>query len=300
MSEYSKREIEARGQNVEAAVVAGLAKLGLSRSDVIVEILDEGSRGLLGIGAREAVVRLTAMTPVRPPQPAAKPVTPPVARPVVQPVAKPAAVTKPLQAAEEEETDEGDVLTTPVVATPVATTPVATTPVAATPVATDRPAVIDADPEEATLVQNLLQTMLAKMHVPASVQLDVSEPDDLTGQCVNVFNIHGDDLNVLVGPRGETLGALQYITRLMASHQLQRRANFVLDVQGYRQRREAALTRLAERMAQKAKQQRRPISLEPMSPYERRIIHMTLRDHKEVYTQSVGEGDRRKVRILPK
>ncbi|MBE2199171.1 MAG: Jag N-terminal domain-containing protein [Anaerolinea sp.] len=285
MSEYSKREIEARGQNVEAAVVAGLAKLGLSRSDVIVEILDEGSRGLLGIGAREAVVRLTAMTPVRPPQPAAKPVTPPVARPVVQPVAKPAAVTKPPQAAEEEETDEGDVLTTPV---------------ATTPVATDRPAVIDADPEEATLVQNLLQTMLAKMHVPASVQLDVSEPDDLTGQCVNVFNIHGDDLNVLVGPRGETLGALQYITRLMASHQLQRRANFVLDVQGYRQRREAALTRLAERMAQKAKQQRRPISLEPMSPYERRIIHMTLRDHKEVYTQSVGEGDRRKVRILPK
>lgn len=286
MSEYSKREIEARGQNVEAAVVAGLAKLGLSRSDVIVEILDEGSRGLLGIGAREAVVRLTAMTPVRPPQP----VTPPVARPVVQPMAKPAAVTKPPQAAEEEETDEGDVLTTPV----------ATTPVATTPVVTDRPAVIDADPEEATLVQNLLQTLLAKMHVPASVQLDVSEPDDLTGQCVNVFNIHGDDLNVLVGPRGETLGALQYITRLMTSHQLQRRANFVLDVQGYRQRREAALTRLAERMAQKAKQQRRPISLEPMSPYERRIIHITLRDHKEVYTQSVGEGDRRKVRILPK
>lgn len=291
MSEYSKREIEARGQNVEAAVVAGLAKLGLSRSDVIVEILDEGSRGLLGIGAREAVVRLTAMTPVRPPQP----VTPPVARPVVQPMAKPAAVTKPPQAAEEEETDEGDVLTTAVAATPVATTPVATTPVV-----TDRPAVIDADPEEATLVQNLLQTLLAKMHVPASVQLDVSEPDDLTGQCVNVFNIHGDDLNVLVGPRGETLGALQYITRLMTSHQLQRRANFVLDVQGYRQRREAALTRLAERMAQKAKQQRRPISLEPMSPYERRIIHITLRDHKEVYTQSVGEGDRRKVRILPK
>lgn len=286
MSEYSKREIEARGQNVEAAVVAGLAKLGLSRSDVIVEILDEGSRGLLGIGAREAVVRLTAMTPVRPPQP----VTPPVARPVVQPMAKPAAVTKPPQAAEEEETDEGDVLTTAVAATPVATTPVVT----------DRPAVIDADPEEATLVQNLLQTLLAKMHVPASVQLDVSEPDDLTGQCVNVFNIHGDDLNVLVGPRGETLGALQYITRLMTSHQLQRRANFVLDVQGYRQRREAALTRLAERMAQKAKQQRRPISLEPMSPYERRIIHITLRDHKEVYTQSVGEGDRRKVRILPK
>lgn len=291
MSEYSKREIEARGQNVEAAVVAGLAKLGLSRSDVIVEILDEGSRGLLGIGAREAVVRLTAMTPVRPPQP----VTPPVARPVVQPMAKPAAVTKPPQAAEEEETDEGDVLTTAVAAMPVATTPVATTPVV-----TDRPAVIDADPEEATLVQNLLQTLLAKMHVPASVQLDVSEPDDLTGQCVNVFNIHGDDLNVLVGPRGETLGALQYITRLMTSHQLQRRANFVLDVQGYRQRREAALTRLAERMAQKAKQQRRPISLEPMSPYERRIIHITLRDHKEVYTQSVGEGDRRKVRILPK
>lgn len=271
MTEYSKREIEARGHNVEAAVESGLTRLGLSRSDVIVEILDEGSRGLLGIGARDAVVRLTAMTQVVPP-----PVSPqPMAKPMVT-----AAQPKVQEAIGEDVPAEVEEVETAVSASEVES--------------------VDPDPEEAEAVKDLLQTMLDKMQVKASVHVDVSEPDDLTGRRVNVMDIRGDDLTILIGPRGETLNSLQYIARLMAGHQLRRRANFVVDVQGYRQRREIALSRLAERMAKKVLHQRRPISLEPMPPYERRIIHMTLRDHREVYTESIGEGNRRKVRILPK
>jgi spoIIIJ-associated protein len=90
------------------------------------------------------------------------------------------------------------------------------------------------------------------------------------------------------------------LARLMVGNQLQKRASFVVDVEGYRKRRQQALARLAERMAKKVISRRRPVSLEPMPPHERRIIHMTLRDNDEVYTQSSGEGKRRKVRILPK
>ena len=73
----------------------------------------------------------------------------------------------------------------------------------------------------------------------------------------------------------------------------------MLDVGGYRSRRQKALTRLSQRMAKKALQRRRPVTLEPMPPFERRIIHMALRANEQVYTQSVGEGERRKVRIYP-
>jgi spoIIIJ-associated protein len=142
--------------------------------------------------------------------------------------------------------------------------------------------------------------LLEKMHVQASLTTTLSEPDDLTGRRINVIEIHGDDLSTLIGPRGETLNSLQYIARLMAGHKLQQRVGFVIDVEGYRQRREQALSRLAERMARKVAKRKRAMSLEPMPPHERRIIHMTLRDDTYVYTESTGEGNRRKVRIIPK
>lgn len=155
---------------------------------------------------------------------------------------------------------------------------------------------LDAEREAAV---DILETLLEKMHVSAAVEASLSEPDDITGQRVNVINISGEDLGLLIGPRGETLDAMQFLSRLMVAHRLHRRANFVVDVEGFRQRRVQALTRLAERMADKARQRQEPISLEPMSAYERRIIHMALRDAPDVYTESSGEGKQRKVRIYP-
>lgn len=273
----NQRQIESRGSDVETAIRNGLSRLGVNRSDVKIEILDEGSRGLLGIGSRDATVRLIyTITPVAPP-PAAKVVVPPPSSPpapqpekVVPKVVKeiPMSVAiKPVEEGEETET-----------------------------------AVLDEETllHEQTVAVQIVQGLLQKMQVGATVSAHLSPQDDMTGQRINILDIHGDDLGVLIGPRGETLSSLQYITRLMVAHQLKRRTDFIVDVESYRQRREQALSRLAEHMATKAAKQKRPISLEPMPPYERRIIHMTLRDSVTVYTESTGEGNRRKVRIIPK
>ena len=116
---------------------------------------------------------------------------------------------------------------------------------------------------------------------------------------VIVLQIQGDDLGNLIGRKGETLSSLQYITRLMVSHSLQRRVNFVVDAGNYKSKRAETLRRLAERMANKAVEKNRSIKLDPMPPHERRIIHVTLRKRDDVTTKSVGEGDFRRVTIIP-
>lgn len=262
----TKREIEVRGADVEKAIELGLQKLGVSRSDVIIDVIDEGSRGLLGIGSREAVVRLVSLS-AQEPAPKPKPVAQ-TAVPTPKQQAKPAPKKTETAVAAKSNGSEVEVQ--------------------------------EADPEEKEVAMTVMATLLEKMQVEAELTASISEPDDLTGRRVHVLDIEGDDLGVLIGPRGETLNAVQYLARLMVGNQMQKRASFVVDVEGYRKRRQQALARLAERMAKKVISRRRPVSLEPMPPHERRIIHMTLRDNDDVYTQSSGEGKRRKVRILPK
>ncbi len=275
-----KREIESRGQDVDAAIAAGLKQLGVKMSDVIVDVVDEGNRGLLGIGSRPAVVRLMVLSSQAPPPAKPAPREEPKQEPKQEPkraprqkrseaprTARPARSQKPARPA-----DSGDEWT-----------------------------------EEEHSTEQILETaveivqgLLEKMDVTATVSGRLSEVDDVTGRQIPILDINGDDLGALIGTRGETLNAIQHISRLMVGHKLKQRIAFVVDIEGYRTRREQALGRLAERMAQKVSSRNRAISLEPMPPHERRIIHMTLRDDKEVYTQSTGEGRRRKVRILPK
>ncbi|PID87193.1 MAG: protein jag [Chloroflexi bacterium] len=263
-----QKVIVSKGFDVEAAVQAGLAQLGVGRDAVAVEVLDEGSKGLLGIGARDAQVRLTVEV-ADAPEPAAAPA------PVVEPDPVPI-VSKP----EIEPEPEPEPVETAVV------------------IEEDEETVAARDTERQTAVETI-STLLEKMHVEANITTSLSEPDDITGRIINVLEIQGDDLSTLIGPRGETLNSLQYLARLMVGHKLRTRAGFVIDVEGYRQRREQALSRLAERMARKVAKRKRAMSLEPMPPHERRIIHITLRDDPYVYTESIGEGSRRKVRIIP-
>jgi spoIIIJ-associated protein len=115
-----------------------------------------------------------------------------------------------------------------------------------------------------------------------------------------MLDVRGQELGGLIGYKGETLVALQYVTRLIASNQLGRRANIVIDVEGYKSRKETMLKRLAKRMADQAIERGRTVSLEPMPPHERRIIHLALRDNPAVTTESVGDGDKRKVTIVPR
>ena len=115
-----------------------------------------------------------------------------------------------------------------------------------------------------------------------------------------VLNITGEDLGILIGRRGETLRALQYLVRLMVSHRLKHWTNLVVDVENYVVRRHHSLEALAQRVAGEVARSGRTQALEPMPAYERRIVHVTLRNHPDVATQSVGEGERRKVTIIPK
>jgi spoIIIJ-associated protein len=143
----------------------------------------------------------------------------------------------------------------------------------------------------------MLDGLLHAMEVSATVDAHKSESGDPTTW---ILDIQGTDLGVLIGRRGETLEALQYLTRLMVNHRLERRSSLVLDVESYKSRREASLRALAQRMASQANELGRTVTLEPMPPNERRIIHMALQEDTTVHTESVGEGDHRKVTIVPK
>ena len=145
-----------------------------------------------------------------------------------------------------------------------------------------------------------LEELLARMKINAQVLARWGEPDEPGEPRPLLLDVRGDDLSMLIGRKGETLSALQYLTRLIASKELGAGVNLHVDVEGYRQRREEQLRRMARRMAEQVVQRRRTMTLEPMPASERRIVHLELRGHPDVYTESVGEGDQRKVTIIPK
>ena len=152
------------------------------------------------------------------------------------------------------------------------------------------------------MAKEVLETLLARMGVTASVACQ-TKPRPGGGEGagdVIALDVTGDDLGILIGRRGQTLSSLQYIVRLIVAHQTQARVPIVIDVEGYKQRRYEALQALAQRMAEQVKTRGRPFTLEPMLAYERRIIHLALADDPDVTTESVGEGETRKVVIMPR
>jgi spoIIIJ-associated protein len=323
------RFVEATGQDVETAIKNGLARLGASSKDVIVEVLEESSRGIFGLGGKPAKVRLTLLAPVTPPPPPPPPqeaAPPPAAAPSRQepeptperqtprerPVlrekqpwkeqqqqeqasqAKPAAQEKPDRKSGERKSR--DRRSSPRSERKPAADAVAESVDDVAEPARRAPA---PDDEEARVAIDTLVELLGKMQVQAKVDAYYVEAADENEESPLVLQVTGKDLGMLIGRRGDTLKDLQYITRLIVSRELQRRANLVVDVEQYKLRRERRLRSLALRMAKQATQRDRTVTLEPMAAYERRIIHLTLRDRTDVYTQSVGEGDGRKVTIVP-
>ncbi|TEU13350.1 MAG: protein jag [Anaerolineales bacterium] len=240
-----KRSVELSSKDVEEAIAQGLAELGRTRDEVEIEVLSEGSRGLFGLGAEEARVRIS--------------------------VIEPQVVGKYVEEIEVEEEKKVRELAAPL---------------------------LEKDFQQ--MARGILKELLAKMGVRAQVVIrqkvdaEEGEPPPV------VLDIVGDDLGILIGRRGETLAALQYITRLLVSRKTRRWYPLVVDVEQYKVRRERSLRRLAQQMAERVSFSRQPIALEAMSAYERRIVHIALRNHPSVTTESVGEGDERKVTIIPK
>jgi len=276
-----RRSVVASGKTVEDAIVNGLAMLGTKRDQVDIEVLNPGSRGLLGIGAENARVQLVVKAPALTPVQALReisseqaPIAPaPDRRPMPGPVA-PVAVTA------EGATSE---------------------PLAATRATPERGTAEIPDAEVGQVGCEILADLLKHMGFQATVEAlpgeglgDEDQPPPL------VLNIRGEDLGILIGRRGETLGDLQYLIRLMISHRLKHWTDVVVDVESYRSRRRHALESLATRVAERVAASGRTQALEPMPAYERRVVHITLRNHPQVTTQSVGVGEKRKVTIVPK
>ncbi len=229
----SETSLEVAGKSVEDAIQKGLAQLERSRDAVDIEILRPGSRGLLGLGGEEALVRLTPRK-----------------------VADSAA----LRGVESQQTH--------------------------------------AAMKGADAAREILETLLRGMGISARVEVLPDAQAQDAGSFV--LNIVGNDLGVLIGRRGETLRDLEFLTRLLTAHRTNQSIKLIADVEGYRTRRERVLRELAKRMGERVQTNRQPITLEAMPPNERRIVHVALRDHPAVTTRSIGEGDHRRVMILPK
>lgn len=149
------------------------------------------------------------------------------------------------------------------------------------------------------ITRETVHTLLTKMKVDANVTASYGEPDE-DGDKPIMVDIRGEDLSVLIGRRSETLNALQYIAGLMISKQAGHYVQLVVDVEGFRTRREKQLRQLARRMAEQAIHTGKRQVLEPMSAADRRVIHIELRDDPSVTTESIGTEPNRKVTILPR
>lgn len=276
-----KRDAEFSGRNIEEAISKGLSELDLSRDEVEVHIISPGSRGVLGIGAEEARVSLTYYVDVpdsleRPAEDAAgHSSAQTVAEVVVEKTsAHPADRASALEpsAGDDEEETLGEALTDEEFA--------------------------QAEQKAIEVVGQLLKGMgISAKVIPLPPQGLMAEQAG-EGRPI-ILDIRGEDLGVLIGRRAESLMALQYMTRMIVSHQLKKWLNIILDVEQYRARRERSLRQLALRMAERVVATRQAVPLEAMTPYDRRVIHLTLHGHEHVTTKSIGEGENRKVVIIP-
>ena len=293
---------EFQGKTVDDAIAEGLIKLGLSREQVDIEVIHKGSRGIFGLGSEPARVRLseriaqaaeeqsaaapTQSTAASPPSPMPSDVAPHGNQADAQPpVAK-----SDVDAQSSEVPDDGSNDSANIEAADI-----------------DDDLLdgdlLDGDVSDDGLLafsQDLLQKMVSLMGYEADVLASWQEPEPGEHERCLMLDVQGNGLGTLIGRRGETLSNIQFLLRLMINQKTHAWYNIVVDVAGYKQRRAEQLTQLALRIADQVVESGRSASLEPMPSNERRIIHMALRDHADVYTQSSGEGDRRKVHIVPK
>jgi spoIIIJ-associated protein len=286
MTERTTLEIIA--PTVEEALAQGLAQLGLPADAVSVEVLDSGNKGLFGLGGRQVRVRLTVHGPG---DEVSKPEAP-------RERVSPAAASAPARGRREAKPARSRPAAAP---SPVQPSSAAS---AASPVASGTPA---PNMPEVTHGLNdpvldkteaMISRLLYLMGLQAQVSAHYGEARE--DRRPIMVDIRGGDLGILIGRRGETLDAFQYVSSLMVGKEVGQFIHLIVDVEGHRDRRQRQLQQLARRMAEQVIKTGRKLTLEPMTASERRIIHMELRDHPAVTTQSAGEEPHRKITILPK
>lgn len=302
------KSYEVSARTIEEAISNGLEQLGVSISDVTVDILEEGSKGLFGLfGSRPAKVRLTLKEDdeeesvketkeifenTLSEQPA-----PEKAKPAPQPKpAAPKAERKPA----EDAAPNPDKAKTPAPRPRKPREKKENRQPDAQPAKEAAPAreIVPAEQADRATPAGRAQEFLQQLTELMGVKVSVAVATDDEGN-VRV-NMDGDTLGILIGRRGETLDALQYLTSLQVNKGRNEYTRVTLDTEGYRAKREEALVRLANRMANRCQKTGRKVALEPMNPYERRILHSALQNHPAVTTHSEGEEPNRHVVITLK
>jgi spoIIIJ-associated protein len=302
--------IEASGKSVEEAIAWALVSLGKRRDEVEITVLQEASRGTFGLGSKEARVRVTVRSTSTNSSQSTRGavITPEMADALLGPNE----IDVPLAEGEEELLDEEDenyieeeeldeeeeleledkslpfIPSSEFVNQPLVT---GLKTQSAEEGEQELQDVEKASREDIEVTVDVLQHILRYMNIHAAVQVRSDSP--LT------VNIHGmnENLGLLIGRRGETLASLQLLVNLIVSHRTKHRLRIVVDAENYRLRREENLRSLALRVAQQVRNYRRSIALEAMPPYERRIVHIALSESKDISTESIGEGDERRVVI---
>ena len=262
--------LEVIAPTVEEAIAQGLAELGLTADAVSVEVLDAGNKGLFGLGRPQVRVRLT-----------------------VNPAG--GGMDVPTESVPKSQPEPKRLETQP---EPFDYAQDKPTPVRSSPATKET----EPQPEHDALLdrtESVVSKILHLLNLEAQVSAHYG-PTERDGRRNIHVDIRGTDLSVLIGRRSETLSAFQYIASLIVGKEEQQFVQLTVDVEGYRDRREKQLIQMAKRMADQVSKSGRRQTLEPMPSAERRIIHIALRDHPDVKTESTGEEPYRKVMILPK
>lgn len=244
------KSVEKTGKTVDSAVTDALIELGATTDEVEIQVLEKGSKGFLGLGAKDARVRVTLKE-------------------------LPQAQDR-LQSAEEERIQE-----------------------IITEQDEEKKDDVKSNQHERTAIEEatekakeFLNAVLTEMGLDAT--LETKQVDDRV-----YINISGEKMGMVIGKRGDTLDALQYLTNIVVNKGHQGYVKIMLDTENYRRRREDTLKKVAYKFAKKAVQTKKPVILEPMNPYDRRIVHSALQDSKTVKTHSEGKEPFRRVVITP-
>lgn len=270
--------IRVSAKTVDDAITEALIQLGVTSDKLEYEVIEKGSAGFLGIGMKQAVIEAR-----RKPEPKEEKVEEPVVEEPVKAEPKKVEAVQPQKAAAEKKADEPQK--------------------AAFEKAVEKEVkeevkketkLVEVQPQTIEAVEDFLKNTMKAMDMEVELKTEIDQDGAL---CVDMS---GEHMGILIGKRGQTLDSLQYLANRVANKHQEGYVRVKLDTENYRARREETLRHLAKNIAHKVKRNRRPVALEPMNPYERRIIHSALQSDPYVMTHSEGEEPFRKVVITLK
>lgn len=279
--------IEVSAPDIESAIEQGLQQLDLIRAEVKIEVLDEGSRGVLGIGAKPARVRLTPFTEIEIEAAAVAQTT------SDEPTPQPAMATHDVEDTEDTDEARADLHDKDFAEAEIQDQGQREDS------ADDAAPKIEGEDFALSIVRGLLERMGLRRARADARSVFPADSDDEPSIWIDI-DVEERDEELFLGHQHEGLSAMQTIVQTMWSHQTKSSLRVNIDVNGYRARREQQLVNMAKRMAERVVINGKPIMLEPMPASERRIVHMALRDDPSVFTESTGEGVSRKIQIKPR